>query len=72
MLQDEIINSISKGEFHIWTIEKVDDAVEILTGKKAGTRDKQGNFEKGSFIETVENNLRKYYNIFKKTDRTNN
>lgn len=48
ILKDEILESIKKGEFHIWAIEHIDQAIELLTGKKAGGITKKGKFEKGS------------------------
>lgn len=35
LLEDEVLESVEKGEFHIYTVENVDDAIEILTGLKA-------------------------------------
>ena len=37
MLRKEVIEAIEKGEFHIWAIGHVTQAIEILTGKPAGT-----------------------------------
>jgi len=69
VLPDEIINDISKSRFHIWTIENVDEAIEILTGKKAGKRINSGKFEKNSFNERVKSKLENFYNILKKDDK---
>jgi len=48
ILKDEVLESIKKGEFHIWTVEHIDEAIELLTGKKAGRTTRDGTFEKGS------------------------
>jgi len=48
ILKDEVLESVKKGEFHIWTVEHIDEAIELLTGKKAGRTTKTGGFEKGS------------------------
>ncbi len=34
ILEDEVIESIGKGKFHIYTVDNVDDAIELLTGIK--------------------------------------
>ncbi|RDY24110.1 ATP-binding protein [Romboutsia maritimum] len=34
VLQDEVMNAIKDGEFHIYTVERVEEAVEILTDFK--------------------------------------
>ncbi|HCO98054.1 MAG: AAA family ATPase [Pseudothermotoga sp.] len=48
ILKDEVLESIKKGEFHVWAVEHIDEAIELLTGKKAGRTTKSGTFEKGS------------------------
>ncbi len=58
MLSGEVVDAVSRGEFAIYAIEKVDDGIEILTGSKAGERGKTGAFPKGSFNRAVEDRLR--------------
>lgn len=36
MLNAKVLSAVAKGRFHIFAIEHVSDALEILTGKKAG------------------------------------
>lgn len=67
LLRDEVLESIKKGEFHIWTIEHIDEAIELLTGKKAGRVTKDGNFEKGSVNYLVVQALKKAGKIEKRT-----
>ncbi|MFO7881928.1 MAG: ATP-binding protein [Kosmotogaceae bacterium] len=69
VLTDEICESIDKDEFHIWTVETVDEAIEILTGMKAGKRDSEGKYEEDSFNEAVVNGLEKLYNVVKESKR---
>ncbi len=58
MLNEEVCQSIEKGLFHIYAIENVSEALEILTGLKAGTLDQEtGKFEEGSINFLVEKNL---------------
>lgn len=35
ILSDEVLDSVEKGEFHIYTVDSVDDAIEVLTGIEA-------------------------------------
>lgn len=37
MLCEEIVDAIAAGEFHVWVIDHIDDAIELLTGVPAGT-----------------------------------
>jgi len=34
VLCDEIVEKVENGDFHIWAVKTIDEAVEILTGKK--------------------------------------
>ncbi len=67
ILKDEILESVKKREFHIYTIETIDDAIEIFSGTKAGKRVGSG-FEKGTFHHAVDKKLRKINDLFKKED----
>jgi predicted ATP-dependent protease len=56
MLDDEIVNAVKKKKFHIFAIENIDQAIEILTGIKAGTLEKE-EFEKNTFYYYVQKKL---------------
>ncbi|MDK2865987.1 MAG: hypothetical protein PWP38_302 [Clostridiales bacterium] len=58
MLDQEIVDAVSQGKFHIWAISHVDEGIEILTGRKAGKRTKSGGFERGSIYAYVDKRLK--------------
>ena len=60
MLKQEIIDSVEKGEFHIYPISTIDEGIEILTGVKYGKYTDGKGFEKNSISEKVYNKLKKY------------
>lgn len=57
MLNNSVIKAVKAKEFHIYAIECVDDALEILTGKRAGLREKTGKFPRNSVNYLVEKRL---------------
>jgi len=59
VLKDEIIQAMKKGLFHIWTVETIDDAIEIVMGMKAGRVTKTGKFERNSVNYLVYRELKK-------------
>lgn len=63
MLKDEVIDAVSKKEFHIYPVEKVEEAIEILTGVKAGKLTARGNFELNSVFGKVEKKLEKMHKL---------
>jgi lon-related putative ATP-dependent protease len=61
MLREDIIESVRKGEFRIYPIEKVEQAIEILTGVQAGKRDKKGDYPSNTVFSLVENMIKEMY-----------
>jgi lon-related putative ATP-dependent protease len=58
MLKDEILEEVDRGNFHIYPITRIEEAVEILTGTKAGKKLSNGNFQSDSIFGLVEKQLR--------------
>jgi lon-related putative ATP-dependent protease len=58
MLRDDVVEASRAGEFHVWAVERVDQAAALLTGIEAGARDAEGNFPEGSLNARVEARLR--------------
>lgn len=65
MLEDEVVEAVKNGKFHIYAIKTIDEGIEILTGMKAGERDESGKFPEGTFNYFVEKNLTEYANKIK-------
>ncbi|MCK6263730.1 AAA family ATPase [Vibrio sp. ZSDE26] len=49
MLRPDVVKAVEKGEFNIWAIEHVTEAIEIFTGKVAGEASEEGSYP----IDTV-------------------
>lgn len=60
MLAPNVIDAVRKGQFHIWAVDHIDQGIELLTGKTAGTRTQAGRFRKGSVHALVEDRLQRY------------
>ncbi|NPB09794.1 MAG: ATP-dependent protease, partial [Thermodesulfobacteria bacterium] len=57
MLKDEIVQAVKEGKFHIWAIERVEEGIEILTGKPAGERQPDGTYPEDSVFYLVNKKL---------------
>ncbi|GEM76665.1 Lon protease family protein [Vibrio sagamiensis] len=44
MLRPDIVKAVEKGDFHIWAIDHVTEAVELFTGKLAGMATDEGSY----------------------------
>jgi predicted ATP-dependent protease len=65
MLREDILDAVAAGQFHIWPVEKVEQGIEILTGRAAGQRDANGKFEDGTVFALVDDRLRAMANTMK-------
>ncbi|MFQ6102284.1 MAG: Lon protease family protein [Anaerolineae bacterium] len=57
MLRQDVVEAVEAGQFHVYSVRTVDQAVELLTGVTAGERDEEGNFPEGSINQLVEARL---------------
>jgi predicted ATP-dependent protease len=58
MLKDEVVEAVKKKTFHIYPIKTVDEAIEILTGVKAGKMLKNHRYQAHTVYGEVERHLR--------------
>ncbi|MBW4054593.1 MAG: AAA family ATPase [Proteobacteria bacterium] len=58
MLHEDVVQAVDTGLFHIWSVETIEQGIEILTGAKAGQRGKHGRFPKGSIYQRIDDRLR--------------
>ncbi len=58
MLRRDVIEAVENGQFHVYPIASVDEAIELLTGVPAGEPDEEGRFPSGSVNERVDTRLR--------------
>ena len=65
MLREDILDAVAAGKFHVWPVEKMEQGIEILTGKAAGERDEKGKFEEGTVFAMVDERLRAMANTMK-------
>ncbi len=57
MLRPDIVEAAEAGRFHVWAVETVDQAMELLTGRPAGERDAAGAYPPDSINGLVEARL---------------
>jgi hypothetical protein len=57
MLRQDIVDAAEAGEFHVYPVVTVDQALELLTGLPCGERDAEGKFPDGSINQRVEARL---------------
>lgn len=58
LLHGEIIEAIKSGQFHIYAVQHITEAMEILTGLAPGRLLKNGSYTKGSLYQKVDDRLK--------------
>lgn len=58
LLPQEIIDAIEDKKFHIYPVSTIDEGMQILTQRKAGTRSTKGSFTPDTINRTVEDRLK--------------
>lgn len=48
VLDQDVVTAVAAGQFHIYTVKTVDQALELLTGEVAGERNNRGQYPKKS------------------------
>lgn len=66
MLRSDVAEAARDGQFNIFAVGSIDEGIEILTGKPAGTRGADGHFGKDTINRMVEDRLRNFAHMRKK------
>jgi lon-related putative ATP-dependent protease len=57
MLRKEIVDAVQAGQFHIWSVDTIEDGIEVLTGFPAG-RKEDGSFDSDGIFGRVDHRLK--------------
>ncbi|MGE5707309.1 MAG: Lon protease family protein [Bacteroidota bacterium] len=60
MLEEEVIEAVRQGRFHIYAIKTIDEGIELLTGVPAGSQLPDGTWEPGTVHALVDQKLGEY------------
>lgn len=73
MLDNDIIEDVKAGNFKIYSVKKVEDAVPLLFGMEAGELDNEGNYPENTLFSKVVCSLQRLYKLSRpqKFEQTN-
>ena len=60
VLNDEVVQAVEEGKFHIYGVSNIDEGIEVLTGVPAGERNEDGTYPEDTVHALVEERLRKF------------
>jgi predicted ATP-dependent protease len=67
-LQDDVIDAVRQGQFHIYPVATVDEGIEILTGVPAGTADVNGDYPAGTVYHLVAKKLLSFHRLLQQSE----
>ncbi len=54
MLDEEVVEAVAAGQFHVWATDSVDESLQLLLGTPAGERDETGQYPAGTVHHLVQ------------------
>ncbi|MGA7874857.1 MAG: S16 family serine protease, partial [Desulfoferrobacter sp.] len=69
VLQEEVVEAVREGKFHIWAVSTIEEGIEILTGMEAGALQEDGTYPEGTLFRKVDDRLREIVEIVKEFGR---
>jgi predicted ATP-dependent protease len=70
MLPDDVVNAVDAGQFHIWSVDSVDQGLELLTGVPAGVRGPDDTFPENTIHRRVADRLAGYAQVLQSFNAT--
>ena len=66
MLDQEVVDAVAEGKFHIWPVTTVEEGLSILTGMDAGKLQEDGSYPEGTVYRKVDDRLKEISEIVRK------
>ena len=63
MLNDEVVEAVKRGSFHIYAIRDIEEGIALLTDMPAGCKNENGEYPEESIFYKVQKKLEKYARI---------
>ncbi len=60
MLKEEVVKTVKKGKFHIYSVKNIDQGIEILTGVESGSKLQDGTYPEGTINHLVDQKLQTF------------
>jgi len=69
MLDDEVIDAVRNGQFHIYQVKTIEEGIEILTNVPAGKPNEHGDYDKDTVYGKVADKLHMFMEIAKEQEK---
>jgi len=63
MLRQDVVDACAEGRFAVYTVDTIQDALAILTGREVGERGEDGTYPEGSLLRLAVDRARAYWDM---------
>jgi hypothetical protein len=63
MLRPDVVTACEEERFHVYAVETIHQALELLTGRPAGYRDPQGHYPEHTLLRLAMDRARDYWRM---------
>ncbi|MFW5967922.1 MAG: Lon protease family protein [Persicimonas sp.] len=68
MVREEVVEAVREGEFSVFAVDHVDQAMHLLTGQEPGEADEKGDFSEGTLNGRVQRTLTDFAEIARESN----
>jgi ATP-dependent Lon protease len=63
MLREDVVQACREEKFHVYAVDNIYDAIELMTGHEAGRPGKDGKYPKGSLLAKAHDEVEKFWRL---------
>lgn len=63
VLSEEVVEACRAGKFHVFAVDNIYDAIELMTGHRAGRPGENGVYPEGSLLAKAHNEVEKFWRL---------
>jgi len=68
MLKDEVIEAVKNSKFHIYSVKKIEEGIELLTGLPAGEPDIYGEYPENTIFYLANQKLKEFNKVLEEAE----
>ncbi len=63
MLREDVVEACRKEQFHVFAVDNIYDAIELMTATEAGRPDQRGKYPKGTLLAKAHDEVEKFWRL---------
>ncbi|MFK7767637.1 MAG: Lon protease family protein [Mariniblastus sp.] len=63
MLREDVVAACKAGKFHVYAVDNIYDAIELMTGREAGRPGENGEYPKGTLLANAHDEIEKFWRL---------